>query len=1478
MSLAQYVSGKELHASAQTRIRDLKHELEEVKSGQKVRELQYQAETVKATWKIKDIEYKLQKLKELEIEEAKKREAQIEREGKRLLCTSAESTESLSPMVEGVPEAHREAHCDEAEGLIPTITNVDASGETRTFNAPGEASEIGASTNLSQDGSAEKNTGLVEEMAQRIEGVNHGQIASLIQPDSKSGRANPSLDTFLPASSTLKCDSPGIDHSLGYYRDLDFPDDAIEISFLDMDLEQLYEVASAAEATLESDVEAGLETDTQCDQLSLLGNIHYFIFSRTGAVDDIENAIKNSERAVDDTSTDGPKYATRLRNLVTMLMRKYECTNSLADLDQAVLRAETMVTLRCPDWQHQFLDLVKMKGRKCLRTGSKEEMEELMVMYEMMGQPNPVRPSTHDVQEKVRTLNRLIGNFNANEAGESHNLDELDTAVKLCEDLMASIDDPLNKSALLSVLSQILLVRSRQSHNLDDINKAMERSEEALVIMPDDQDRPSKARLLRNLAKGFGARFDRTDNLEDLNMAIELGEKAAMSACKGGPEEDEETLCFLAAAFFKKFERTENLEYLQKATESYQKALKVLEVLPGDNSKVFKVLYHLAGCYRARFKDTHDLDDLHAAIQAGTEALELAPHNGPYRARLLKNMAVCFNSKFEESGNLQDLHTAIKKSKEALKSTAPDDPERVEIITNLTGYLTDRFELTGNLDDLQLSIKTGQEAVSMMPADHEGFDGGSFGNLATALGRRFERTGNFDDLNSAIDATEEAIKMTSNSIVNKKTLLLNLGAYLFSKFDSTQDITDLNKSIETINQGLEMMPQHTKNRPGVLSNLSGAYSLRFDKTRNLDDLHLAIQTGEEALAEIPHNHPGRANILFNLAASLEIKFRHSNSIHDVERSLTFRREVSRSLHTPLHTRMQAAQFAFILQTNNKMWIEAARTAEFSMGLLPLLAPRQLKQRDQQHMLEQFAGFASDGAATILKAGKDVRRVLQLLELGRGVITGLRFGARTDLSELRLQYPELAGRFEQLRSILDSGTAAGAPVSLEEIDVSYDANIEFEEIINSIRSLPDFENFLLPPGIDELMGAACQGPIVVINVSSFRCDAFLIESSDIRSLHLPNLRKKDIERNVDFMKSMRSIHALSLDVIRQLSRMLEWLWDVAVNPILNELKFSAPPLNDNWPRVWWIPTGQLSLLPLHAAGYHTQEALNGSGTAPGKYNTTLDRVISSYSSSIKALLYSRQNSQTSKVGLDEALLVSMDKTPGHPDLEYAAEEVNALANLLPSQIPTVKLERPSKQTILDSLKSCSIFHFAGHGESDPSDPSKSSLLVSDWQENPLTVDDLIESDFRQKSPVLAYLSACSTSNNSAEKLQDEAIHLVTACQLAGFKHVVGSLWEVSDKYCVVAAEEIYKMIIEDGVINGDKIALGVHKATRRLRDITRGKGGETLTEPPLTESLAKQESDARGPRSVRPAGYQNLNNTDRELGNPLIWAAYIHAGP
>jgi CHAT domain-containing protein len=238
-------------------------------------------------------------------------------------------------------------------------------------------------------------------------------------------------------------------------------------------------------------------------------------------------------------------------------------------------------------------------------------------------------------------------------------------------------------------------------------------------------------------------------------------------------------------------------------------------------------------------------------------------------------------------------------------------------------------------------------------------------------------------------------------------------------------------------------------------------------------------------------------------------------------------------------------------------------------------------------------------------------------------------------------------------------------------------------------------------------------------------------------------------------------------------MLEWLWDAIGRPTLEALGFVSPISDDNWPRVWWIPTGPLNHLPLHAAGQH----------ADGSTETVLDRVMSSYTSSIKALIYGRGHRVRNSEGpasSDHAVLVAMPETPGLPPdrrLKIAGEEVKMLEDLCKSlQLKSIQPGR-WKEDVLRHLRSCKIFHFAGHGQTDPEDPSQSYLLLNDWKDNPLTVGDLRDCRLQESQPFLGYLSACSTGANEAHRLADEGIHLISAFQLAGFRHVVGTLWEV-----------------------------------------------------------------------------------------------------
>jgi len=333
-----------------------------------------------------------------------------------------------------------------------------------------------------------------------------------------------------------------------------------------------------------------------------------------------------------------------------------------------------------------------------------------------------------------------------------------------------------------------------------------------------------------------------------------------------------------------------------------------------------------------------------------------------------------------------------------------------------------------------------------------------------------------------------------------------------------------------------------------------------------------------------------------------------------------------------------------------------------------------------------------------------------------------------------------------------------------------------------------------------MTAANPGPVVVVNISSYRCDAFIIERHQIRALELPSLSLEEVEEKI------RELRYCGIT-----SSTLKWFWDVAAGSILEALGFQQPISDDNWPHIWWVLTGALSHLPLHAAGLHNIDSTE----------TVVDRVMSPYSSSVKALIYGRRHSILNPAGPvpEHALLVVMRETPGlpiNPILPFAEGEVEMLKGLcLSLQLKAVEPQR-LKRDVLASLRTCKIFHFADHGQSNPSEPSQSCLLLEGWKYNPLTVGDLRDHRLQDNSPFLGYLSACSTSANEADKLIDEGTHLVSACQLAGFRHVVGTLWGVSDKHCVDVAKNLYETLRDEGMTDV-AVCRGLHRAIRVLRD-------------------------------------------------------------
>ncbi|KAG4273758.1 hypothetical protein FPRO04_01399 [Fusarium proliferatum] len=450
-----------------------------------------------------------------------------------------------------------------------------------------------------------------------------------------------------------------------------------------------------------------------------------------------------------------------------------------------------------------------------------------------------------------------------------------------------------------------------------------------------------------------------------------------------------------------------------------------------------------------------------------------------------------------------------------------------------------------------------------------------------------------------------------------------------------------------------------------------------------------------------------------------------------------------------------------------------------MGLIPRIIPRQQDNSDRQSSLAELAGFTSDAVAVAIQAGQVVD-ALELLEQGQGLLGVSTEQMQTDIVDLEKSHPEHAAEFERLRKEInrpvDPDISATQSTGLREALALrlYDAGKEFDELVEKIRKLPNFDTFLQAPGLDEMQDITDRGPIIIINISIICCDAIVIMPDCIQIIPIDGLSRADIEEKV-------------------------------LNGDRDRIGFSETPKGDNWPHVWWIPTGLLKQFPLHAAGYHRKRTKE----------TTLDRVVSSYASSVKAMIQARKRRKPTRE-TNKAVVVAMETTPTLSRLAFANQELEAVKDVcLSIGLEVVEPER-RKAALIDQLRQCKFFHFAGHGCTDIQDPLRSYLCLEDVVTNPLRVGGLLDLNLKDQPPFLAYLSACGTGRIQQEQFMDESVHLISAFQLAGFQHVIGTLWEVNDKVCVDIAKVVYEGI-KDGRMSDHSVAWGLHEASRRLRD-------------------------------------------------------------
>ncbi|KAK3323221.1 CHAT domain-containing protein [Cercophora scortea] len=873
-----------------------------------------------------------------------------------------------------------------------------------------------------------------------------------------------------------------------------------------------------------------------------------------------------------------------------------------------------------------------------------------------------------------------------------------------------------------------------------------------------------------------------------------------------------------------------------------------------------QVLSFLGRMLSNRYHGRNEIGALNKSVEVWSAILDSTsgPYD-PYRCRALYEMADTLQTRFLVECNVEDLRRALSAGEEGIGMSTPDGSLRDDQWGLLGSLYMMRFEHFGTIADLMRAIDLfGECAMIRLPDDPSRWL--DLLDLSKALSGKYQHGGTELDLEQAIAVGR--IALAASPMSDSLVPVINLAGFSLLKFEATEDRYYLDKGIE-IFQFANRFPQDFASRFHLEVNLARALVQRYMITGDFGDVRQAIQMARHMIRTTTNDRSYRVETmrLCGEIAALDMSKQETMRSNDaVEEGTASLEELTYTDAAPVLDRIFAARQAAQIHVRAAAADKAFILLHHAVNLMQLLSPRWMEDPDRQFVLSRVSGLAEDAAALAFIVGRPAADAAAILESGRGVVLGSVLDGRDDVSQLLDLNPNLYARFETLRnqlfrsdwSDLDETVSLATESSKSSRVQRRQVAEQYDAVLREIRSIdPKLARFQLPLDFDEMKELAKDGYIVIVLESQLLEQTFAIIISQGGILHLKlDLQQVLVSGLVPLFRHCADADLRTMSQSGQvMSAGLAILWKQIVGPVVScieDLQARDRSLTKALPRIWWIACGTLSQLPLHAA--HPTDG-------PG----CMHRAISSYVPTLRTLRFAREGQLSFLQGSGARVgIYYMDQTPGYRDLDGVEDEADELYECLrPVTEEVVKVRQPSAAGVLQTIHSFDMVHFACHGESDPEDPSRSCLIFakkrprtgngchvdnSYTHADRLTVRDIIRETARSSSRKtgILFLSGCSTADNPASHLGDECIHLATAYHLAGFSHVVGTLWDAVDSACVQVASEFYTSL---------------------------------FAPPPCRADMEEIDPSLRIAASYQRAVLQLMEDQE----NPIVWAAFVYYG-
>jgi CHAT domain-containing protein len=564
----------------------------------------------------------------------------------------------------------------------------------------------------------------------------------------------------------------------------------------------------------------------------------------------------------------------------------------------------------------------------------------------------------------------------------------------------------------------------------------------------------------------------------------------------------------------------------------------------------------------------------------------------------------------------------------------------------------------------------------------------------------------------------------------------------------------------------------------------------------------------------------------------------------------------------------------------RSWNEAARAYDYAETAISDLVKSQSSRRNKEIWLRDVQGVAAHAAYSFANTGKFMEAAVAL-DNGqtRIVAEGLRRDA-VEIDALRSRDPNLCQRFAAARAELRLIEQAdlGLVSDRQPPESWHSAQSNFERLIDEIRGLKGFENFLRPIRFTEIRAASAEAPLVYLTATEAGALALIVHGgrqNGATPVWLPQLTNTALRsallRVDESVPESVLAGTTSSELVAMHHKGISGYWGRYTlwrsnprNPEIRQRWLSALDETANW--LWLVamqqvvefltsegeccailvPQGILGVLPLHIAWTRDEQVRGGRRYA-------LDSIAFSYVPNSQALANAQRSANKIRaeglLAIDEPFSVTAIRLPNSSrEVENAASTFDRPCIL--------KQENATRAAVLELLPHYSVLHFSGHAYANVLEPLDSGIAMAN--DELLTLRHLLGLNI---SPMrLAIFSACETGIRGFA-LPDEAVSLPTGLLLAGFAGVVASLWSVTDVSTALLMGQFYKLWRNEGLTP----PVALNEAQKWLRDAaTRGEAAY----------------DARNIGVVAHAeaiGTSAQHSPPRDFAHPFWWGAFAFTG-